>query len=152
MSTILYRPWLSVTTARTCSMRAGLDASTVTPGNAAPVVSVTAPAMPLWAHAEGANIDDARNTAPAPTNQFPGGVKNLDPLVIPIADVNPALRVGHHVVEHSKLAGTLSSTAPLKQIFPVARVLHQPSVTVAVAYVDIAIGREGHVGRQIEVV
>src|SRR6185295_6009477 len=44
-----YRPLLSVVTDRTFSIRAGLDASTVTPGRTAPDVSLTTPAMvPLW--------------------------------------------------------------------------------------------------------
>src|SRR4030095_2938553 len=52
---MLYRPSLSVTTLRAFSMRAGLEASTVTPGSTAPDVSLTTPAMPLadacWADA-----------------------------------------------------------------------------------------------------
>src|SRR5216683_1968623 len=46
-SRILYWPSESVTTVRTFSMRAGLDASTVTPGSTAPEVSRTTPAMAL---------------------------------------------------------------------------------------------------------
>src|SRR5262249_51609215 len=42
---ILYWPSPSVTTVRTFSMRAGLAASTVTPGKTAPVASRTTPAM-----------------------------------------------------------------------------------------------------------
>src|SRR5262245_17954589 len=44
---MLYRPSLSVTTVRVFSIRAGLEASTVTPGSTAPDVSLTTPAMPL---------------------------------------------------------------------------------------------------------
>src|SRR5438132_10734609 len=44
-STILNWPWSSVRTVRIFSMRAGLAASTVTPGSTAPVTSFTAPAM-----------------------------------------------------------------------------------------------------------
>src|SRR6185503_5705874 len=39
-----YRPLPSVTAVRTFSVSAGLAASTVTPGNTAPVVSLTSPA------------------------------------------------------------------------------------------------------------
>src|SRR6478672_11067555 len=46
-STILYWPCVSVVTVRTCSMSAGLDASTVTPGITAPLGSLTTPAIPL---------------------------------------------------------------------------------------------------------
>src|SRR5437667_8259321 len=54
---MLYRPSPSLTTLRTFSIRAGLAASTVTPGSTAPDVSFTTPAMPLacWAPAAGAN-------------------------------------------------------------------------------------------------
>src|ERR1700686_3848773 len=51
---ILYNPCSSVTTDRTFSIRAGLAASTVTPGTTAPVVSLTTPAIALdacWADA-----------------------------------------------------------------------------------------------------
>src|SRR5437867_3075449 len=44
---ILNWPCSSVDTVRTFSMRAGLAASTVTPGRTAPDVSRTTPAMPL---------------------------------------------------------------------------------------------------------
>ena len=43
---MLYTPALSVTTVRTFSMSAGLDASTVTPGSTAPEASLTIPEMP----------------------------------------------------------------------------------------------------------
>ena len=51
---MLYRPSPSVVTVRTFSIRAGLAASTVTPGMARPEVSRTTPAMPLacCAHAD----------------------------------------------------------------------------------------------------
>src|SRR5262245_22777793 len=44
-STIRYVPALSVVTVRTFSIRAGLAASTVTPGRTAPELSLTTPAM-----------------------------------------------------------------------------------------------------------
>src|SRR5688572_23985080 len=46
-----YTPRSSVTAVRTFSMRAGLDASTVTPGSAAPEVSRADPATDAWASA-----------------------------------------------------------------------------------------------------
>src|SRR3989442_793695 len=54
---MLYRPSPSLTTLRTFSIRAGLAASTVTPGSTAPDVSFTTHAIPLacCAHAAGAN-------------------------------------------------------------------------------------------------
>src|SRR5262245_4285448 len=45
--TILYWPCPSVVAVRTFSISAGLEASTVTPGSTAPVVSRTTPAIPL---------------------------------------------------------------------------------------------------------
>src|SRR5207302_516283 len=52
-STMRYRPPSSVTAERSCSINAGLFASTVTPGNTAPDVSATTPvtAAPVWAAA-----------------------------------------------------------------------------------------------------
>ena len=46
---ILYCPCASVDTERTFSISTGLDASTVTPGITAPLVSFTTPAIPLAA-------------------------------------------------------------------------------------------------------
>src|SRR6266446_1795255 len=55
-----YWPSASVTAVRTFSIRAGLAASTVTPGRTAPEASLTTPAMPdavvSWAHAVEATI------------------------------------------------------------------------------------------------
>ena len=50
-STIWYTPVLSVVTERTFSMSAGLEASTVTPGNTAPDVSLTTPPIDACAWA-----------------------------------------------------------------------------------------------------
>jgi hypothetical protein len=49
---ILYCPSASVTTDRTFSISAELEASTVTPGITAPDVSLTTPAMPPAACAD----------------------------------------------------------------------------------------------------
>jgi hypothetical protein len=46
---MVYVPSLAVTAVRIFSMRTGLAASTVTPGNTAPLVSRTVPAIPLCA-------------------------------------------------------------------------------------------------------
>src|SRR5262245_55905609 len=61
---ILYSPEESVVAARTFSISAGLEASTVTPGNTAPLVSFTEPARPLprWAQASVANVGSSRMT------------------------------------------------------------------------------------------
>src|SRR5688572_32054695 len=53
-----YRPLLSVTAVRTFSIRAGLAASTVTPGSTAPEVSRTSPATVACAHAAAGSITD----------------------------------------------------------------------------------------------
>src|SRR5262245_29239650 len=63
-SMILYCPESSVTTARTFSISAGLDASTVTPGNTAPEASFTTPASEACAHAAvGQRTTNAANRA-----------------------------------------------------------------------------------------
>ena len=53
-STMLYRPFSSVTIVRTFSMSAGLVASTVTPGSTPPLASRTVPENPLCAEASAA--------------------------------------------------------------------------------------------------
>ena len=58
-STILYWPELSVTTDRVFSIRAGLDASTRTPGMTDPDESLTTPAIAAWALL----VAGTRNTA-----------------------------------------------------------------------------------------
>ena len=60
-----YTPAESVTAVRTFSMRAGLDASTVTPGITAPLVSFTWPpmALPLCAAARAGSIINAPRPA-----------------------------------------------------------------------------------------
>src|SRR6266850_5532414 len=56
-STIRYWPEPSVTTDRTFSIRAGLAASTVTPGTTAPDVSCTTPVMDAWPYtSEGTSV------------------------------------------------------------------------------------------------
>src|SRR2546421_10860003 len=64
---MLYRPSPSEVTVRTFSMRAGLVASAVTPGNTPPDASRTTPAIPLacWAHvARGSRAAHVRATRP----------------------------------------------------------------------------------------
>src|SRR4051794_21842123 len=61
---MLYRPSEAVTTDRTFSISAGLDASTVTPGNTAPEESVTVPAMPLACCAHACDDSAHANTTP----------------------------------------------------------------------------------------
>jgi hypothetical protein len=47
----LYWPVASVVAVRLRSIKAGLDASTITPGSTPPLVSLTTPAIALCAHA-----------------------------------------------------------------------------------------------------
>src|SRR5436189_1369791 len=55
-STIRYTPDSSVTASRTFSISAGLDASTVTPGNTPPDESFTTPVMDACAYADAGSI------------------------------------------------------------------------------------------------
>jgi hypothetical protein len=55
-STIVYWPLPSVTADRVFSIRAGLAASTVTPGRTAPDASLTTPAIDPWADATAGRI------------------------------------------------------------------------------------------------
>src|SRR5436190_297772 len=67
---MLYRPSPSETTVRTFSIRAGLAASTVTPGSTAPVVSFTTPAMPPWANVDAGTSKHRRTPAQKPAAMF----------------------------------------------------------------------------------
>src|SRR5207244_1011414 len=60
-------PEPSVVTLRVFSIRAGLEASTVTPGSTAPDVSLTVPAMDAWPKA-----DAGSNTATTAITSNPG--------------------------------------------------------------------------------
>src|SRR5262245_31318389 len=62
---ILYAPFASVVADRTCSINAGLAASTVTPGSTAPVASFTTPANALCARAA---VGSASSRASMPTD------------------------------------------------------------------------------------
>src|SRR5258706_1475299 len=57
-----YRPCASVTTERTCSINAGLLASTVTPGSTPPEGSRTTPVRLLCAHATAGAQTTAQTT------------------------------------------------------------------------------------------
>src|SRR5207248_7931183 len=59
---ILYVPLASVVAERTFSIKAGLLASTVTPGNTAPVASFTVPANALCARAVAGSASHASTT------------------------------------------------------------------------------------------
>src|SRR4051812_27304615 len=62
-----YAPSPSVITERVFSMSTSLEASTVTPGSTAPDVSLTRPAMALWACAA-AGSQSTHASAPTPAN------------------------------------------------------------------------------------
>ena len=64
-STMRYWPLPSVTAERVFSIRAGLDASTVTPGSTAPEASLTTPVMEAWANAAaGTSTSNAKTAKP----------------------------------------------------------------------------------------
>src|SRR5689334_8088511 len=63
-------PLPSVTTDRTFSMRAGLDASTVTPGRTAPEVSRTTPEIEACANATAGARQSAKNRHPRRSTRF----------------------------------------------------------------------------------
>src|SRR5262245_34693266 len=65
MLSILYAPLASVVADRTCSIKTGLAASTVTPGSTAPVASFTTPANALCARAA---VGSASSAASMPTD------------------------------------------------------------------------------------
>ena len=63
---IRYWPEPSVTAVRTCSMRAGLRTSTVTPGSTPPVSSVTVPPIPWALAAAGSSSPSSSPTSAIP--------------------------------------------------------------------------------------
>ena len=72
---MLYRPSSSVTPLRIFSIKAGLAASTVTPGSTAPDVSLTTPAIPLAVPrcadaTPGSSSADTRSLSPTQTWPF----------------------------------------------------------------------------------
>ena len=71
-------------------------------------------------------------------------------LVVPISHVDPPPRIDHQVVGQPELPRTGSPLTPPQHIFSVRRKFDHPCTAVAVADVDIAIGREGNIGGQIE--
>ena len=62
---MVYRPAPSEIATRLPSIRAGLEASTVTPGRTPPVLSLTSPVMELWANAAAGNSTRQASTASA---------------------------------------------------------------------------------------
>ena len=58
-----YWPVASVTTDRTCSISAGLAASTITPGSSAPDVSFVVPVIVAWAHTTAGTMSNAQHIA-----------------------------------------------------------------------------------------
>src|SRR5262245_26421347 len=78
------------------------------------------------------------------------GVEDLDPLIVPVGDIDAALAIDDAVVRKPELAGPGASLAPLEQVLAVARVLHDPGAAVAVGHVDVTIWRKRDVGGQVE--
>src|SRR5262245_18227343 len=83
-------------------------------------------------------------------HETPVCVEDLDALVVAVRHVDAALRVDHQIVRQAELAGSRAPPAPLRQILSVARVLHDACASVPVGHVQVAIGRERDVGRQVE--
>src|SRR5437867_10940404 len=100
---MLYRPSLSLTTLRTFSISAGLEASTVTPGSTAPELSLMSPAIPLAVAccadaARGSSSAQTMTVRPTPTTL----VLTMDFLLLPhplaslrVADATCTLRSQH---------------------------------------------------------
>ena len=82
--------------------------------------------------------------------EFSVRIKNLDSLVVTIGHIYQAFGIHLNIVRQLKFAGTGAALAPLKQEFPVVRVLHHSRIPIPVRHVKIAICRERDVGRKVE--
>src|SRR5437016_3666934 len=95
-----YRPSPSVIAERVFSMSASLAASTVTPGRIAPEVSLTTPAIVLWADA---TVGKSANSAAAPRARIA--------TFMLIFDVTGALLTGSETLPGNRRAGDVTRGA-----------------------------------------
>ena len=100
------------------------------------------------------NRDPARPAELTPLVDEPAVlVENLDPVVLAIADQQPAARVDRDRVRLAEFAGPCAFAAPLLDESPVLRELHHaivPAVAVTVGHENVAARRNDNVGGLIE--
>src|SRR5215470_8084863 len=104
-------------------------------------------------HARPQFPDDEVRLAPAATTQsartvqvlplrlvFAVTVEHLHAMIFPVGDVDPAVLIGHDVVDDVELAGVRARLAPGHDVLTVGRILVHAGITVAVGHVDLALG------------
>ena len=77
-------------------------------------------------------------------------VEHLDPVVLAVGDIEPAVGVAADVVRDVELAGIGAGLAPRHQQLAVGRVFVDARVAVAVRDVEVALRRQGGVGAAVE--
>src|SRR5262249_2104496 len=76
--------------------------------------------------------------------------ENLDAIVLPIAHIHIPFGIERRGVRHVELTRTCAGFSPFQEVLAGGRELHQASIAVAVRDVDVAISREGDIGRFVE--
>ena len=66
-------------------------------------------------------------------------IEHLNPLVLPVGNIYPAISIRGYVVRYAELAFVCPRLAPGEQIPSVWRVLVYPGITVAVRYVQVPV-------------
>src|SRR5579862_6577504 len=77
--------------------------------------------------------------------ELSAGIKHLDTPVLPVGDVDLALRVDDYVMRQLELSRARASAAELENVLPIVRELHDARASVPVGHVEIAIGCEAYI-------
>src|SRR5919108_931314 len=81
---------------------------------------------------------------------FAVAIENLDAMVLPVGDVDPAIFVCADVVDDIELAWITTGLAPREQEFSVRRVFVHPGIAVTVGDVNLSLRRKGDMGAAVE--
>src|SRR6202030_2989339 len=99
----------------------------------------------------GRDKDVLRRTQMGPhAEELPLGSEYLDAIIFAVTDKDGTLGVELHGVGRVELAGSTSGLTPFEQIPAVLGELDYARVAVAIGHIEVAISREGNVGRLIE--
>ena len=83
--------------------------------------------------------------------EVPVRIENLDPVVLPVRQVDPSVAAGADVVGNVELARSVARFAPREQQASIRAVLVNPCVPVAVGHEEIAVARvDGNVRAPVE--
>jgi hypothetical protein len=82
--------------------------------------------------------------------EFTVAVKHLQPVVLAIGDIDPAIGIAADVVRHIELPGIGAGLAPRKQQFAVGGEFVDAGIAVAVRHVNVAARRQCGVRAVVE--